>query len=81
MTETVPTTPNTTTTGDGHDPNGSCDVCGHPVSAHDVISARYCAATASGALTRACVCPPAAGVREVHYGPNRTPATDAKWDS
>ena len=34
-----------------------CHMCTHPRSAHDVISARYCAATAAGALTRGCVCP------------------------
>jgi hypothetical protein len=33
-----------------------CSVCGHPESAHDVISTRWCAATALGVGSRACVC-------------------------
>jgi hypothetical protein len=31
--------------------------CGHDIEEHDRISARFCAATASGHLTRGCVCP------------------------
>ena len=30
--------------------------CGHEVERHDRISARFCAATTSGHLTRGCVC-------------------------
>ncbi|MDN3352004.1 RGCVC family protein [Actinomadura sp. DC4] len=30
--------------------------CGHPADAHDAVAVRYCAATASSALTRGCVC-------------------------
>jgi hypothetical protein len=57
----MPTKPDTTepdTTNDDSGPqDGVCGVCGHPLSAHDAISVRYCAATAAGALTRGCVCP------------------------
>src|SRR3954464_12095782 len=46
--------------------------CGHPIADHDAIAARYCRATATGALPPACMCPPgdAAGAlaRRV-YGP------------
>lgn len=61
-TETMPTTgtpsaqPDTTAAGDST-PAQMCDVCSHPMSDHDVISARFCAATVAGALTRGCVCP------------------------
>jgi hypothetical protein len=37
--------------------------CGHLDKAHDVIAARYCAATQAGALTRGCICHPAPTVR------------------
>lgn len=77
MTDTVPTTPDIAMDDDSRDPDRTCDTCGHTLSAHDVISARYCAATAAGALTRACVCPPATGIRAVHYGPMRAPTTGA----
>jgi hypothetical protein len=30
--------------------------CGHPIATHDVISARFCAATAAHNLSRACIC-------------------------
>jgi hypothetical protein len=30
--------------------------CGHDLERHDRISARFCAATKSGHLTRGCVC-------------------------
>lgn len=33
-----------------------CAVCGHPQSAHDVISTRWCAATLLGVGSRACIC-------------------------
>jgi hypothetical protein len=33
--------------------------CGHEMSAHDAIAARFCAATIAGDLQRACVCKPA----------------------
>jgi hypothetical protein len=32
--------------------------CGHLDSAHDVIAARFCAATQAGALSRGCICHP-----------------------
>jgi hypothetical protein len=34
----------------------TCDVCGHPMSAHDRISSRFCDATQAGALSRGCIC-------------------------
>lgn len=33
-----------------------CDMCSHPREFHDVVASRYCAASASSALTRGCVC-------------------------
>ncbi|WP_158890960.1 RGCVC family protein [Amycolatopsis anabasis] len=33
-----------------------CAVCAHPWSAHDVVAARYCAATMAGGHDRGCVC-------------------------
>ncbi|MDT4924581.1 MAG: hypothetical protein QOG01_2294 [Pseudonocardiales bacterium] len=35
-----------------------CATCPHDVDQHDRISLRYCTATAAGALTRGCICPP-----------------------
>jgi hypothetical protein len=39
----------------------ACDMCSHPSAFHDAIATRYCAASASAALSRSCVCkvPPA----------------------
>ncbi len=37
-------------------PEGTCP-CGHPDSGHDLVAARYCRATISGALQRGCICP------------------------
>jgi hypothetical protein len=54
-TETMPV--NTTANDSNHSPDGLCGVCAHPLSAHDMISTRFCSATAAGALTRGCVCP------------------------
>jgi hypothetical protein len=34
-----------------------CIVCEHDLPAHDTISLRYCQATQTHALTRACICP------------------------
>ena len=34
-----------------------CDVCGHPLAAHDRIAQRYCEATLHNALSRTCICP------------------------
>jgi hypothetical protein len=34
----------------------ACDVCSHPMEFHDVVATRYCAASASSALARGCVC-------------------------
>jgi hypothetical protein len=33
-----------------------CDMCAHPRAFHDVVASRYCAASASSALARGCVC-------------------------
>lgn len=30
--------------------------CGHPLAHHDVIAARYCAATIAGSMDRGCIC-------------------------
>ena len=35
-----------------------CGACGHPLAAHDGISARYCAATIANRSARGCVCGP-----------------------
>jgi hypothetical protein len=32
-----------------------CD-CGHALAGHDVIAARFCAATSARNLARACIC-------------------------
>jgi hypothetical protein len=32
--------------------------CGHVLTGHDPVGARYCRATLSGALTRGCICRP-----------------------
>jgi hypothetical protein len=37
-------------------PAAVCDVCAHPVAAHDVIGRRFCDATVRGTLTRGCIC-------------------------
>lgn len=44
--------------GAGHVASGSptCDMCSHADEYHDLIATRYCAATASSALSRGCVC-------------------------
>jgi hypothetical protein len=31
-------------------------MCAHPRAFHDVVASRYCAASASSALARGCVC-------------------------
>jgi hypothetical protein len=36
--------------------DGICGMCPHPLSSHDRISVRYCAATATKAESRGCVC-------------------------
>jgi hypothetical protein len=33
-----------------------CRTCGHPLTAHDAISLRWCAASELGGETRACIC-------------------------
>jgi hypothetical protein len=33
-----------------------CRTCGHPLSAHDAISLRWCAASELGGANRACIC-------------------------
>jgi hypothetical protein len=34
----------------------ACDVCPHPLAAHDEIGLRFCRATLTGAFTRGCIC-------------------------
>ena len=34
-----------------------CAACGHDLSGHDRVSARYCQATTDQSLTRSCICP------------------------
>ncbi|HEX4703289.1 MAG TPA: RGCVC family protein [Pseudonocardiaceae bacterium] len=34
----------------------TCPACTHPMSAHDVIGARFCVATTAGGLSRGCAC-------------------------
>ncbi len=36
-----------------------CDVCPHPVAAHDAIALRFCRATLAASIDRGCVCRPA----------------------
>ena len=38
-------------------PTDACDACVHSLSSHDAISLRFCQATVTAALSRACVCP------------------------
>jgi hypothetical protein len=33
-----------------------CSTCQHPWGDHDTLSARFCAATATGGLARGCIC-------------------------
>jgi len=35
---------------------GLCDVCTHGLDTHDRIATRFCQATRTNALTRACIC-------------------------
>ena len=46
-----------------------CRTCGHPLSAHDAISLRCCAASELGVENRACVCSGVVQVARVltHY--------------
>jgi hypothetical protein len=46
----------TTTPAPAVDVSGACDVCQHPLRAHDAIASRFCRATTSQSLTRNCVC-------------------------
>lgn len=56
-TDTVPESADITTTDQTDNADDACVACTHPWSKHDVISARFCTATAAGALSRGCVCP------------------------
>ena len=46
-----------------------CRACGHPLSAHDAISLRWCAASELGVENRACICSGVVQVARVltHY--------------
>lgn len=37
-------------------PADRCQMCEHRASDHDPLATRFCAATASGALSRGCIC-------------------------
>lgn len=54
----MPPSPDIRAAGAGHADGGSptCDMCSHADEYHDSIATRYCAATASSALSRGCVC-------------------------
>ncbi len=54
-TTTLPRT--TTATDAAADAEGRCQMCEHRAADHDALSTRYCAATATGTLTRGCICP------------------------
>lgn len=41
--------------------------CGHARSEHDAVASRFCAATASAGLARACACPVAQAAPPRHY--------------
>lgn len=56
-TDTVPATTDVSTIRQPQNADDACLACAHPWSAHDVISARFCAATVEAALARGCVCP------------------------
>jgi hypothetical protein len=47
----------TTTSRDKPPPDAPCP-CGHTADEHDSVAARYCLATAEGALERDCMCVP-----------------------
>jgi len=42
----------------GNSEDSSVDTCecGHPRAHHDVVAARYCAATTAGSMARGCIC-------------------------
>ncbi len=50
-----------TTPSHGEPPSDTVCLCGHAADEHDLIAARYCRATVTSSLTRACMCVP--GVR------------------
>jgi hypothetical protein len=53
--DATPMTPGTAP--DPHDTAvPACPACAHPMSAHDVIAARFCAATTARESARGCVC-------------------------
>jgi len=49
-----------TTPSHGEPPSDTVCLCGHATDEHDLIASRYCRATVASALTRACMCGPAA---------------------
>ncbi|WP_246258676.1 RGCVC family protein [Amycolatopsis anabasis] len=53
--DTAPPVPGTQSNFDGAS-NAVCAACPHPWSGHDLIAARYCAATVAGGHSRGCVC-------------------------
>jgi hypothetical protein len=53
------TNPSQLTTPSNGDPPDAVCLCGHATDEHDFIASRYCRATVTSALTRACMCVPA----------------------
>jgi hypothetical protein len=49
-----------TTPSHGEPPSDASCLCGHTADEHDSVALRYCKATVEGALTRGCMCVPAA---------------------
>ncbi|MEU4804243.1 RGCVC family protein [Actinosynnema sp. NPDC023587] len=53
MTAIIPNDVKIDTEAGGED---RCTACPHPLSSHDALGERFCAATVSSALDRACIC-------------------------
>ena len=53
--DTTPVTPQSATDPDEAATPG-CRACAHPEKTHDVIAARFCAATTARGLPRGCAC-------------------------
>jgi hypothetical protein len=47
-----------TTPSPGEPPQEALCLCGHAADEHDLIASRYCRATVTSGLTRACMCVP-----------------------
>jgi hypothetical protein len=53
-----PSVTETTVVAEAHTGSASpaCAACSHPSEFHDAIATRFCAASASSALSRTCIC-------------------------